>query len=288
MRKKEKSGVTLNRSTAGTAAMAIFIVCYAAVMVLPLILMISNSLKPLNELWIFPPKLLPTNPTLKNFKDMFIVMSNSTIPFTRYLMNTVVITVAGTVGNVIISSLCAYPLSKMKFKGRSIVFKTIVLALMFNGSVTAIPSYLVMTKLHLVDNLLAIILPAVSTPVGLYLMKQFMDSSIPDALLEAASIDGASQIQLFTTIVMPNVKPAWMTLILLSVQGLWNTGSSTLIFSENNKSFAYAIQQIGSAGISRAGVAAAASVVMMSVPVIVFVISQSQVLQTMATSGMKD
>ncbi len=278
----------INRSRTGTIVLFLAIAVFAAVMALPLILVVGNSFKPINELWEFPPRLVPREPTLKNYSDMFTIMSGSLVPFTRYIFNTVLITVVGTLGNIIFSSMCAFQLAKMKFPGRDRIFSIIVLTLMFNTTVTAIPNYLIMSKLHWIDTYWALIVPTFGSSLGLYLMKQFMEQNVPDALVEAARIDGASMWQTFWQIVMPCVKPGWLTLILLSVQSLWNVGSTTFIFSDNLKTLAYALGQITSAGVARAGVGAAVTVVMMSVPVIIFIFSQSNIIETMSTSGMKE
>ena len=184
--------------------------------------------------------------------------------------------------------MCAFSLAKGKFKGKEVVFKIIVFSLMFSAAVTTIPSYLIMVKLGWIDSLAAIIVPAIGSPLGLYLMKQFMETSIPDQIIEAAKVDGASVFTIFWRIVMPNTKPAWMTLMLFSVQNLWNLGASTYIFSEENKTLVYALSQIAAGGISRTGVAAATTVVIMLVPITIFIISQSNIMETMASSGMKD
>lgn len=278
----------LNRSRSGTIALFIVTVLFAAVMALPLVLVIGNSFKPMHELWVFPPRLLPEDPTLKNYSDMINVMSGSLVPFSRYIFNTILITVVGTVGNIICSSMCAFQLAKMKFPGRDKIFGLIVTTLMFNGTVTAIPNYIIMAKLGWIDTYWSLIIPTFGSSLGLYLMKQFMEQAIPDSLIEAARIDGASMWQIFLKIVMPCVKPGWLTLTLLSVQSLWNLGSSTYIFSDDLKTLAYALQQITSAGIARAGVGAAVSVVMMSVPILIFVVTQSNIIETMSTSGMKE
>lgn len=288
MAKRVKATKRVNRSTGGTAVLFVFLIIFAAFMVIPMILAIVNSLKPLSELWEFPPKLYVRNPTFKNFIDMFNIMSDSLIPFTRYIFNTLLITGVGTAGHIIISSMCAYPLAKKKFPGKEAIFRTIVLSLMFNGTVTAIPNYIIMSALGWIDTPLALIVPAFASSLGLYLMKQFMESSVPSSLLEAARIDGASQWLIFWKIVMPCVKPAWLTLLLLQVQSLWNLGSSTFIFSDEKKTLAYALGQIVSGGIARAGVGAAVSVFMMIVPIGIFIFSQSNIIDTMATSGMKD
>ncbi len=268
--------------------MGIFILAFGAFMVLPLVYAISSSLKPLDELWAFPPKFFVENPTFKNFTDLLNMMSDSWVPFSRYLMNTLVIAVVGTGGHLILASLCAYAFAKHKFPGREFLFQMVVLSLMFSGAVTAIPSFVIFSKLKLIDSPWALILPAFCSSLGLYLMKQFIEQMVPDTLLEAARIDGASEWSIFWKIVMPIVKPAWLTLIIYSFQGLWNTGSSNLIKSEQLKTLNYALSQVVSAGVERAGAAAAAAVVMMIVPIVLFLFTQSSIVETMATSGMKD
>ena len=277
----------VNRSPVTTAGLFFGILILGLFMVIPLVLIISNSLKPLNELWIFPPKLFPMHPTLSNYRDMMTVLSESVVPFTRYLFNTVLITICGTAGHIILASMCAFPLAKKRFPGRNVIFSLIVMALMFNGTVTAIPNYVTMARLSWIDTYLPMIVPAFASSLGLYLMKQFMEQ-IPDALLEAARIDGASQWHIFWRIVMPNVKSAWLTLMLLSVQSLWNTGSTSYVFSEELKTLAYALSQILAGGIARQGVGNAVSVIMMAVPIGIFLFTQSNIIETMSTSGMKD
>lgn len=281
----------VNRSKTGTITLTLVLLVFSLFMALPMLLMISNAFKPQDELFVFPPQLLPTNPTLKNFKDMFIVMSTSNVPFIRYIFNSLLITGVGTAGHIILSSMCAYPLAKKKFPGKNFLFNLVVFSLMFNADVTAIPNYLVMSKLGWVDTYAALIVPAFGMSLGLYLMKQFMEQ-IPDSLLEAARIDGANQNVIFWRIVMPNVKPAWLTLLLLSVQSLWPIGSSNFIYKEELKTLPAALNQITGAGtavnIARAGIGAAVAVFMMIIPIVIFIFSQSNVIETMSASGMKD
>ncbi len=286
LRALNRSG-KVNRSRLGTAALFIVLFCFACVMAFPMALIIANAFKPQDELWVFPPRLIPNNPTAENFRNMFTVMSNSQVPFLRYIFNTVLITATGTVGHIILSSMCAFPLAKKKFPGRNVIFKIVVLALMFNATVTAIPNFLTMTWLHWINTYLSLIVPAFGAPIGLYLMKQFIEQ-LPDSLLEAARIDGASQWQTFWKIVMPNVKAAWLTLFLLSFQSLWGIGATSYIYKEEMKTLPYALGQILSGGISRAGVGAAVSVFMLIVPVMIFIFSQSNIIETMASSGMKE
>ena len=283
-----KHAVVLNRSAGGDAGIFFFLAIMGIFMFLPMYYTVVQALKPLDELWAFPPKFYVVSPTFKNFKDLFRLMNTSWVPFSRYLFNTIIISAGGTFGNLALSSLAAYVLSKMKFPGKNWMFTLIVTSLMFNAVAASIANFIIMSAIGFVDTLWAIIIPAWGSTLGLYLMKQFMDSSVSDAVLESARLDGASELYTFWRIAMPMVKPAWLTLIVYSFQGLWNTGSTIYIYSESLKTFSYAIGQILAGGIVRAGAGAASTVVMMLVPIIVFIISQSKILETMATSGMKD
>lgn len=261
---------------------------FGIIMALPLFYAVCNSIKPLEEFFYFPPRLFVQNPTSKNYKDLFRLMSDSWVPFGRYIFNTVFITAIGTAGHVLIASMCAFAMSKHKFPGQNLLFGMVVLSLMFSSAVTSIPSFLIFTKLRWIDSYKSIIIPAFSSSLGLYLMKQFMDQMVPDTILEAARIDGSKEFYLFWNIAMPMVKPAWLTLIMFSVQGLWGIGSSSYIRSEELKTVNYALSQIMSGGIARAGTAAAAQVLMMIVPILIFLFTQSNIIETMSTSGMKD
>ena len=264
------------------------LVLMGAFMFLPMVYVLMQSLKPLDELWRFPPRFYVTKPTLKNFKDLFLLMNTSWVPFTRYIFNTVFTSVSGTTGHLFLASMAAYAMAKIKFPGRKWMFKLVRMSLMFHATVTGVTRFMIMSAFHWVDTYLAIIVPAFATTLGLYLMKQFMESSVSDAVLESARIDGASEFRTFWTIAMPMVKPAWLTLIIYSFQDLWNAGASIYIHSEQLKSFNYAIQQITAGGIKRAGASAAATVIMMAVPISVFVLTQSNIIETMGSSGMKD
>ncbi|MBQ7318867.1 MAG: carbohydrate ABC transporter permease [Clostridia bacterium] len=283
-----KHKVVLSRSAGGDAGITFMLVILGAFMFLPMIYVIMQSLKPLDELWMYPPRFYVINPTLDNFKDLFILMNTSWVPFTRYIFNTVFISIAGTFGHLLLASMCAYALAKIKFPGRVLMFKTVEMSLMFHQTVTALCLFIVMAAFKWIDTYWAIIVPAWASTLGLYLMKQFMDTNVTDAVLESARLDGASEFRTFWVIAMPMVKPAWLTLIIYSFQGLWNAGASVFIYSEQLKTFNYAIGQITAGGIKRAGASAASLVLMMAVPIIVFVISQSNIIETMGSSGMKD
>ena len=283
-----KHRVVLSRSTGGDIGITVILVILGLFMALPLYYVIIQSLKPLDELWMFPPRFIVMKPTLSNFRDLFVQMNISWVPFSRYIFNTVFVSVVGTIGNLFFSSLAAYAFAKIKFPGRKWMFSTIRTSLMFHSTVTGITSFFIMSALGWVDTYWARIIPAFATTLGLYLMKQFMDSGVSDAVLESARLDGASELRTFWVIAMPMVKPAWLTLIVYCFQGLWNAGASIYIQSEQLKSFNYAIQQILAGGIKRAGAGAAATVIMMLVPIMVFVITQSNIIETMGSSGMKD
>lgn len=283
-----KHQVVLNRSAGGDTLINFMLLLLGILMVLPMYLVIINSIKPLDELFVYPPRFYVVNPTWDNFKDLFTLMTDSWVPFSRYIFNTVFISVAGTFGNLVLSSLAAYSLSKMRYPGRDFFFQLIVKSLMISSTVTGVFQFIILVKAGFMDSQWGVILPAWGTTLGLYLMKQFMESNVTDAVLESARLDGASELRTFWSIAMPMVKPAWLTLIIYSFQGLWNTTSSIYIQSEELKTLAAALNESLTAGVVRSGATAASTVVLMIVPIAVFVISQSKIIETMGSSGMKD
>ncbi len=283
-RPKEKQ---LNRSMAGNALLFGLMFICGLFMVLPLVMIVNNALKPLDELYQFPPKIFVRNPTLENFSDLFVLMNDSWVPFSRYILNTIIITGGGMVGHVIVASLAAYPLAKHKFPGKNILFSMVVLSMMFSWTVTQIPQYMIISWMGINNNYLALILPAWSFGMGLYLMKQFMEQ-LPDSLMESARLDGASEWNIFWKIVMPNVKPAWLTLAIFQFQQMWGNTGSLFLRDEELKPLQFSLQQITAGGVARAGAAAAVTFIIAAVPITFFLICQSNVLETMTTSGMKD
>lgn len=276
-----------NRSLYGDLFNLLLLLGAAAFMALPLVYAVNNAFKPLEELFQFPPKFLVRNPTLDNFRDLFSLMNASWVPFTRYIFNTVFITVVATGLHIIFSSLAAYALAKHKFPGREMMFNVVILALMFSPHVTAIPNYLIMAKIGWIDSYYALMVPAIAAPLGLFLMKQFMEG-IPVALLESARLDGANELTIFFKIAMPLVKPAWYTLLIFSFQALWGIDGGTFIYDESLKTLSTALNQVVATGFSRAGAASAIALFMMVVPLTVFIFAQSNVVETMATSGIKE
>ena len=285
-RRRIKKKKRVSRSLAGDIALFILLALFGCFSAYPLVYSICAVFKPLSELFIFPPKLFFQHPTLDNFADLNSLLEDSWVPFSRYFFNTIWITLAGTAGHVIIASMAAYPLAKYKFPGSKIIFGLVVYSLMFAAQVTATPRYIIFSGLGLVDTQLAIIIPAFAYSLGLYLMKQFM-SDIPMELIESAKIDGANEFQIYWKIVMPMVKPAWLTLIILLFQQLWNNDGGTYIYTESLKPLSYALHQIVAGGVARTGTSSAVMLIMMIVPITVFILSQSQIIETMAHSGMK-
>ena len=283
-----KHEVVLNRSVGGDVGITIILTIFGLFMFLPMYYTIIQSLKPMDEIFYFPPRFYVVHPTMENFKSLFNLMSDSWVPFSRYIFNTVLISVGGTFGNLVLSSLSAYALAKIDFPGNKFFFALIQKSLMFSATVTGLVNFITLSWLGWIDTYLAIIIPAFASTLGLYLMKQFMETNVTTEVLESARLDGASELRTFWSIAMPMVKPAWLTLIIYSFQGLWNAGQTNLISSEQLKTLNYAISQITAGGVARTGASAASTVVMMAVPILVFVVSQSNIIETMGSSGMKD
>ena len=275
----------LYRSAAGDAFIFTVLGIMAAFMALPMVFTIGQAFKPLNEIFVFPPQFLPRHPTLENFYDLFVLMGQSWVPVSRYLFNSLVIVVFGTAGNVFFGSLCAYALAKHDFPGKRLINQLILLSLMFAGAVLLIPHYLIMSYLGWINTYAAVIVPAWGATLGVFLLRNFIEHMVHDTLLEAARIDGASEFDCYWRVVMPIVKPAWLTLIILSFQQLWADQGSLFLYAEELKPLPYALSQIIGGGVGRAGVAAAVTVILMIVPITVFVINQSQIVETMGTSG---
>ena len=280
-----------NRSLVGDIFIWFVLAFFGAFFAFPLVFAINNAFKPLDEIFIVPPNLWVINPTFGNLQDLFIIMSRSWVTFTRYVFNTVAYTAAGTVGHLFVASLGAYAVSKYNFPGSKLFFGLVITTLMFNGFVMQIPNFLILARLGWIDTWLAVVIPAFGMPLGFFLLKQFMDT-VPMSLIESAKIDGAGEWLIYSRIVMPLVKPALLTAMIFSVQALWNNPQSLLVYTEQLKTLPLAITQIiGSPhapNVARAGVNAAGILVMMIVPITLFIFAQSNILKTMASSGIKE
>lgn len=265
----------------------LLLLAYGFFMALPLIYAVLQAFKPYNELFIFPPRFFVKDPTIENFTQLFDLTSSSWVPFSRYVFNTVLNTIIGTVIHILAAAMCAYPLAKNKFPGKKIIFNIVVFALLFHSSVTEVPTYLVMSYLGIIDTYWAYWLPEIGATMGVFLLKQNMDT-IPNAMIEAARIDGANEWTILWNVIMPAVKPAWLTLAIFAFQRNWNATSSSYIYTETIKTLPAALSQITTAGsVSRAGEAYAASVLMMVPAIIFFIIAQGSTVKTMSHAGIK-
>ena len=277
----------VSRSTGGNLAIILLLCLAGVVMMLPLVYTVLQSLKPLDEIFIYPPRFWVRRPTLANFKNLFVLTSNLWVPFSRYLFNSLFITVVCTGIQVVFASMAAYPLAKHSFPGKSLIFNLVVLSLLFTGEVVFLPQYILVSSMRLVDTYWALILPSAAFSLGLYLMRQNL-MSYPDTVLEAARIDGAKESTIFWRIIMPSMKPVWLTMVVFAFGALWNRSDSNFIYSEEMKNLITLLGQLSSGGVARAGVGAATSVVMIIPPILIFIITQSNVMETKASSGMKE
>ena len=283
-----KHKVVLNRSAGGDTAITVMLVIFGLLMFLPMYNTVITAFKPLGELSITPPKLYVIKPTLKNFIDLFTNMNQTWVPVSRYIFNTVYISVASTFGALVLGSMTAYSLSKIRMPGYKAINNLIVYSLMIGSTITGTYNFIIYCKIGLLNTYAISILPVWASTLGLYLMKNFIDDGISDQMIEAARIDGAREFYIYWKIAMPLVKPAWLTLIVTTFQSVWAAGASTYVWSEQLKTFNAAVTAITAAAATNVGAATAGTVLMMSVPVIVFVVNQSQIVETMASSGMKD
>lgn len=265
----------------------------AIFMLLPTIFIFSHAFKPPDELFAYPPRFFVTNPTFKSFIDLFTRMSRSGVPVSRYLFNSITITIATVAASIVISTMAAYALSKKRFKLKKTLFAINTVALMFVPIAVTIPRFLVIERLALMDTFWVHILPVLALPVGLFLMKQFIDG-IPDEVVEAAQIDGASDVRIYWRIILPMIKPAVATIAILTFQATWNNAeiSTLYINSENLKTFAFFLTTLtstasGANAVAGQGMAAAAALIMFLPNLIIFIILQSQVMNTMSHSGLK-
>lgn len=285
--KLKESSKRAGTKMGGTVGIFIFLLVLGIFMALPIYLAVVMSVKPVQELFIFPPKLYTSNPTLDNFRDMFRMLGDLWVPFSRYVFNSCFVTITVTVCHCFVASMAAFVLAKCRFPGSKTLNNIIVISLLYQSNVIYIMQYIVMAKLGMINTYSALILPSIATPMGLFLMRQSI-SQIPDAMIEAAKVDGANMFTICWKIVMPNQKPALMTLIIFAFQAAWNIAGGGLVYEESLKTLPTVVQQAAAAGLARAGVAMAAAVFMLVPPIVIFMLAQKNVIETMAHSGIKD
>lgn len=259
---------------------------------LPIIFIIFHAFKPMEELFAFPPKFITVHPTLDNFSKLFKASRSAGIPLSKYVFNSIFITVSVVFGSLLFSTMAAYALSKLKFKGRNMMMQINQIALMFVSCAVMIPRYLVVNKLHMIDTYWAEILPLIALPVGLFLIKQFVDQ-VPDSLIEAAHMDGATEWKIYFKIILPMIKPAIATAAILVFQQVWTNleTSNYYINDDSLKSLAFYMSTLTSTTttntVAGQGISAAASLIMFLPNLILFCILQKSVMNTMAHSGIK-
>ncbi len=262
----------------------------ATFMMLPLLYIFNHAFKPFDELIEYPPRFFVRRPTLDNLIELFDTATTTGIPVSRYLFNSIVITLAVVILSIFLSTLTGYALSKMKFHINKYISAINTIAMMFVGTAVVIPRYIIVENLGLIDNFFVHIVPMIAIPVGLFLVKQFIDQ-IPNELIEAAKIDGASHFKIYTSIILPLIKPAIATIAILSFQAVWNNAdiSATYINSDSLKTFAYYMATLSSQSnaVAGAGMSAVASLIMFLPNLIIFIFLQSKVMSTMVHSGIK-
>jgi len=271
----------------------LFVTIYAIISLLPIIFIINHAFKPLSELFLFPPQFLVQNPTLNNFRELMFALNLSAVPFTRYLFNSLIVTAATVILSVLFNTMGAYPLSKIRFKGKKIIFSAIIISLMFVPDTVRITRFLIVSNLGIMNTYFGHILPLLAMPISIFLIKQFMDQ-IPTSLSEAAKIDGASEWKIFLKIIIPNIKPAIGTAAILAFQAVWGDLETSTLYmtSESMNTLPFFIQTLnagllGGAGVARQGASAAAGLLMFLPNLLIFVILQKSMMSTMVNSGIK-
>ena len=277
------------RSRAGNVVYFSFLFLMGLFSMLPLVYCICTAFKPLDELLIFPPRFFVSRPTLANFTVLPTLLEKMRIPFSRYMFNSIFISIVSTFLNIFVSSMAAFTLSKSKLKFRNAFFWIVQFSLLYNGTTLGVPQYLIFSKLGIIDTYWVYILPVIPSSMGAFLIKQYVDSGVPDTIMEAARIDGANVFVIYWRIIMPMIKPAWMTQLLFSFQGIWSiTPTAGTVFSENLKTLPYVMGSVSAGGTARSGAAMACTVLLMLPPILVYFVSQSNVLETMGSAGIKE
>lgn len=275
------------RSKVGTFFYFVFIMSFGLFSIIPLVYCICTAFKPLDELLIFPPRFLVHRPTVENFTALPDLISNLKVPLSRYIFNSLFVSIVGTFLHVICSAMASYVLSKTNLKFRRQIFTVIQFSLLFSAYTLSTPRYLIYSWIRIIDTYWIYILPFIPSATGVFLIKQYIDSYVPNALLEAAKIDGAGFGRTFWQIVLPIIKPVWLTLTLFSFRDIWAQVPGGTIFTEELKTLPYVMSQVTAGGIARSGSAMAVSVLMMIPPIIVYMFSQSSVRESMSSSGIK-
>lgn len=254
----------------------------AAATALPFFWMIFSALKPRSEAVAYPPRLLPAEPTLEFVRYLF-----TTLDFGRYLVNTLVVVAIGFVG-LLLMAMAGYAFAKFQFRGRGLLFALVLSTMMIPVQVTMIPTYLILARVGLTNTLVGIALPTLVSAFSIFLFRQFM-STIPDEVLEAARIDGAGEIRIFLSLVLPMSGPILAVQTVLTFIAGWNSFLWPLVIAGDQSRYTLSVglallnQQVATnPSLQMAGAA------VMVVPIlVVFVIFQRYIVQGFTLSGLK-
>lgn len=271
-------------------ALIVFLTAVGVFMLIPIIFLFNHAFKPLNELFAYPPTILVKQPTWRNFEQLLLSSTAGLVPFTRYLFNSAVITTIATASVILVSTMAGYVLSKHNFHFKTIIMGLILLSLMFAPETVAIPRYLVISGLGLKDTYFAHLLPFLASPLAVFLMRQFIDQ-IPSSLTEAAKLDGASEMYIFTRIIIPLTAPAVATVSIITFQAVYLDVETSTFFmtKETMKTLAYYATAlvVNVPGVAATSLAAAIGLIMFLPNLIMFLLFQRKMIQTMLHSGVK-
>lgn len=285
---KKQFSRRFTRSRAGNAFYFLFLTLAGLFCLLPLIYSVVTSFKPLDEIMIFPPRFFVKRPTIGNYIALPELLSGLEVSIDRYIFNSIFTGIIATFLFVALSSMAAFSLSKGRYGGRNVMFNVVQYALLFNGYTLALPQYIILTKLHVVDTYWAFILPHMASTLGIFLMKQYIDGYVPETYIEAGKIDGASYFRIFWKIVIPIIRPAMLTLILFGFREVWAYAPGTTVYTETIKTLPMITTQVTSAGVARTGSSMALTVIMMIPPIVIYMVTQSGVTETMSSAGIKE
>ena len=285
---KKQFSKRFTRSRAGNVFYFLFLSLAGLFSLLPLIYSVVTAFKPLDEIMIFPPRFFVKRPTLANYLALPELLSGLEVSIDRYIFNSIFIAVVSTFLFVALSSMAAFSLSKGKYTGRKTFFAIVQYALLFNGYTLALPQYIILTKLHVVDTYWTYILPQMASTLGIFLMKQYIDGYVSDTYIEAGKIDGASYFRVFWNIVLPIIRPAMLTLTLFGFREIWAYAPTSTVYTETIKTLPMIMSQVSAAGVARTGSAMALTVIMMIPPIVIYIICQSGVVETMSNAGIKE
>jgi ABC-type glycerol-3-phosphate transport system permease component len=286
LRKKDKE-VALSRSSFGTFGISFMLFLVSLFMAIPLLYTILQSIKPIEEYYIYPPRFFVINPTLDSYRAIISSIDSLGVPFTRYLFNAIFTTVVGTVSYLFLSLITAYPVAKSKIKIVAILNTFLVYAMLFHNDTMSMLRFVIMSYMGIIDTYWAVILPGFASTMGTYLIVQFIRANIHDEILEAARIDGAGEFKILFKIIAPSIKAGWLTALIFTFQSYWNQGASPYIYTEELKHISVAMNSIAASGITRAGTGMAVTLILMIPTVIIFLWNQRSIMNTMAHSGLK-